>query len=296
MCFSIAVDQPYAPFTHQPGSTLRIPGTSLEAVIYPSKLTIGNFSIEVPLKESAREFTAILDLKKGAIFVTVKTAIDYFRYRIRANSEGITILFDRGWKKSFFIPCGVKRVEVSEQLSTGSYKKQEWEQIQKRGDLKEILPIWFMAACWFEEGKLPSNLIESFKEGFTAIFAPKKDQSYTGYKGMAASFPLADFRALFATHQDGMITLMESALALLVSGRLQNLKIDTLFTADLLWSNKALKQAILKPLISGVCNINFPGKACRLRLNKKDKGRILTRGESLSFSLGQPLFLDRFTK
>ena len=296
MCFSIAIDQPYAPFTHQPGSSLRIPGTSLEAVIYPSKIIIGNFSIELPLGETADSFTALLDLKKGAIFVTVKTPIDYFRYRIRSGGEGVTILFDRGWKKSFFIPCAVKRIDVLEKLSTGNYKKQEWEQIQKRGDLKEILPIWFMAACWFQEGSLPINLIESFKEGFSAIFAPNNKECHTGYKGLPAGFPIADFRAFFASYHASIITIMGSIPSLLVSGRVQNLKIENLFRVDILWSNGSLKKCIIMPLESRTCTLVFPGKTCRLRLNKRDKGSIFKRGDSFLFSLGKPLFLDRFTK
>ena len=89
---------------------------------------------------------------------------------------------------------------------------------------------------------------------------------------------------------------MGSIPSLLVSGRVQNLKIENLFRVDILWSNGSLKKCIIMPLESRTCTLVFPGKTCRLRLNKRDKGSIFKRGDSFLFSLGKPLFLDRFTK
>lgn len=295
MCFSIAIDQPYAPFTHEPGATLRIPGTNREAIIYPGRLEIGEFSFDLPLEERAVDFTALLDLKKGAIFVNVRTKSAYFRYRIKAAAvdEGITVVFDRGLRKRFFIPCVVEKPKSFAWLSTGVYKKQEWESVQKRGNIAEILPIWFMASQWFEEGEMPENLLATFQESFGAIFTPRAAR-HTGYKGACASFPFKDFQALFA--QYGEKSLRLSFPHYLACGRVQNLTVDSDFSLDLLWSNKQLKQAIIRPFVDQTCTLHFPGKSCRLRFNKKDKGRTLLSGETLSFIAKQRLFLDRFTK
>lgn len=296
MCFSIKIDQPYAPFTHKPGAKIPIPGTDLFALIYPAKVLIGAFSFILPLEERAKEFTAILDLKKGAIFVTVKTKSAYFRYRIKAEGEGAVLLFDRGIKKRALIPCAVKRPLCLEQISSGVYKKQEWELVQKRGDLKEILPLWFMASQWFEKGEEPQDLVESFQEGFRAIFAPQEEEVYTGYKGSKASFPLKALRSYFAHYEKNRLELLPKVPACLTCGRAERLNLENLFSIDLLWSNARLKQAIITPHETGSALLVFPGKECRLRLKKKDPGTVIRSGESLSYTADQRLYLDRFTK
>lgn len=256
MCFAIKIDQPYALFSRRPPLTWPIPGTNLMATLSPHELVIEGFSVSIPVGEAS--FSAFLDLKKGEIRVFIKEGALYFRYRIKAQGDGIHIIFDRGQKKRYFIPCVVTRPMRLEELSCGVYKKPEVERVKERGELREILPFRFMGAQWFSHN-FPFSTGQSF----------------------------ADLRRLFV---DEGITIP----AKLPCGRVTNLLWDETLEVDFLWSNGRLQKVILTPLVSGERPFFFPGESCRLRYGKKDKGTLVKKGQILSFKKGIKLFLDRF--
>lgn len=287
MRFKIKIDQPYAPFTHQPGAHIPVPGTDLVAVIDPARLEIGEFVLDLPLTSHVTDFSAHLDLKKGIIFVYVTCGKEYWRYHIKAAGQGIHIVFDRGFTKRFLIPATVTRPLFLEEISTGIYKNQEWERLIKRGDLKEIIPLWFMASQWYKKDH-PPEALGDFTMGFSALFYPKK-REMTGYKGPDGVFPLTYLRSLFAQLEGDCLTLMPSLPKPLVCGRAK-LRLGDNCLVEMLWSNGALKKAVITPFMDQEVILDFPGKSCRFL------GKEARKGQLLSCKKGIKLFLDHFSK
>lgn len=303
MHFKITIDQPYVPYTKRFGAFIPIPGSSCIAQVFPAKLCIFDESHNVVLEEAIAltdqitDFSTHLDLKKGAIFVYVKSRQQYFRYQIKTKEDGIHIRFDRGSKKRLFIKAVTKRPRFLEELATGVYKSPEWEALIRRADPKEITPLWFMASQWYErEGEMR---VEDFAARFDTLFYPR-EQKESGYKGLPGVFPLSTLRALFCTFSQGHLALLPDLPSYMKCGRAR-LLLEDKFIVELLWSNGALKKVILTPLCDQEITLSFPGIACRLRGTLGKKGQILRANNverclSISCQKGIKLFLDHFSK
>ena len=285
MGFAIQINQLYAPFTRTAGQFFQLFGTDQTVQIFPEKLVVGDqFLLEIPLSSRVTSFEAFQDLKKGIITVYIKEKV-YWRYTISTKPDGIQIFFERGkegFKKDYFLPSVVKKPETLELVSCGVYKKQEWEKILRRSDLKEILPLFFLASQWYKgKPREEKELVEGFFNDFTGILCPKKTA--------LSHESLREFFVVFDPH----LHLLPKVLT--DCGRAKNLHAGKALV-DLEWRSWKLQKAVVLPTEDLTFSVPNPFKSCRLRLNAKDRGRVLKKGQILTFEKGIKVFLDRFEK
>jgi hypothetical protein len=162
------------PFSHLPGIKCLLPLSWWQVEVFPAGLQFQslvdpNHKMQVSLSVSGpvEEFTAEVDLEKGAIRVFGMTQKGYLRYQIRRQPDGIALEFEKlpsggiecvdhhseqryPMSEKHTVLLKVPREHPShplslERLSLGMHKAQDWELICRRKDLKEIFPIWLRA-------------------------------------------------------------------------------------------------------------------------------------------------------
>lgn len=167
------------PFSHLPGTSFVLPGSSLVLEIYPTMIRVDDISGPLPknlgnisfdFEGPILNFTAIQDLVNGSLSVFGDSAEGYFRYAIHslANGTGICISLEKAlrtinircsepWKiskdtlekgeklilgESIQTHGAMSSFTSTERLSLGSHKLQDWELVNRRLSFIEIFPIW----------------------------------------------------------------------------------------------------------------------------------------------------------
>ncbi len=172
----IAISEPLCPFSHNPGTTLIIPGTFLRLRVFPTRLQVEDCSSNRPeplhvfdfqLTGRVKDFTAKLDLERGMVTVSGHFKEGFVRYRIapagdplacylqmeKCRETGVRIasrnlvLFPKSsilitpesLTAGAFSPVFKKN---EERLSLGCHKLQDFDLAKRRASLVEILPFW----------------------------------------------------------------------------------------------------------------------------------------------------------
>ena len=195
----------FHPFSHQPGVEALVPGTAFAVKVFPTQIHLFSEKVEhiwrFDFTGPIEGFTVIQDLEKGRIVVFGKAQEGYFRFFIRGVREGIELYLDKKIgmhvNNTFMEPKQSLLFNIEtdtfkppmERLCLGVHKKQEWELIQKRGSLCEILPLWFqIGQSWGQswdqscahssqespQKSLPENFLSLFRAGFSGMFVPQK--------------------------------------------------------------------------------------------------------------------------
>lgn len=169
----ITIAEKLKPFDHTPGTTTILPGSTFSIAVFPTLIRLYDLSsskldllaeIEATIKGPVVDFTVQLDLERGVISVFGKSAGGYFRYCIKATSDGKGVFFDverAAFPLNFIKEDKPLPIEIhgflldlgsldktpykpapSDRLSLGNHKLQDWTMIKRRSDLKEIMPIW----------------------------------------------------------------------------------------------------------------------------------------------------------
>lgn len=156
----ITIAERQRPFSHTPGTRCLIPGTSLRATVYPTRVMLHDLSVYpytmqgdyfLPLRGPVKDFTVQLDLEKGQIVAWGHYAEGYLRYRIgKGNSNKSYSLWLEKWPEAagsspefFSASPELKEQPLSlERLSLGCHKAQDWDLVLRRNDSSEILPYW----------------------------------------------------------------------------------------------------------------------------------------------------------
>jgi len=168
----IKIAQRLKPFSHLPGTRTLIPGSTVLAEIYPTRLRLYDFSsIEPVLKAEVAfsltkvvDFTVQLDLEKGRVAVFGKSGEEFFRYFLHAaNDLDLPALrldkFQADLEPLLGTPCQLDRKtivfspnpkeiayytpELGERIFLGVDKKQNWERALERNDPREMFPFLF---------------------------------------------------------------------------------------------------------------------------------------------------------
>lgn len=115
-----------------------------------------------------------------------------------SDLDGVILSTEEGQKTLF---QDLDRPFQSERISFGSHKSQDWDAIRKRGDLKEILPLWYKLGTFYpvkgdvlpgsllyqllheeDRNKLPELFLQTYYAGFSSYFVPRRtDLDYHGY-------------------------------------------------------------------------------------------------------------------
>jgi hypothetical protein len=207
-------------FSHEAGTYALIPLTNVSVTIFPCKIAIANKEIYFPtLKGPVDDFTIMQDLEKGFITVYGTTIEGYFRYRLFSYDNNIRMHFEKLWQPTIelAIKSRFKKEKISvkekgfldininhftfakgqEILSLGVNKTLDINLVQRRCDMKEILPLWLFIGSTmnFKEENhdgnmallhditklidnnqkhlLENSFMSAFKASFDGMFVPK---------------------------------------------------------------------------------------------------------------------------
>ena len=172
----------YKPFSHSPGTTCFIPGTSCEVRAYPTAVFVGTLQIEWKLTGLIKDFTLVQDLERGEVNIYGFAKEGYFSYTLFHKEGWIVVQLDRALQgflkgyvqepsvheiflqpkerlslKSMSLECGIVCKDQSrglERISFGNHKAQEWESIRRRKNPLEYLPFWFALGQQIPCGKI----------------------------------------------------------------------------------------------------------------------------------------------
>lgn len=170
----ICISERLRPFSHTPGISTILPGSEYLVQIFPCLIRIFQLCQSTPLfvtelslhlKGPIQQFTVWNDLEKGRLTVSGKTTEGWICYDLIGSEQGkeIFIKVDRAPTSGFpFSQNGIHHclsqketitlvesnqksalfsVPSCDRLSLGIHKKQDWDLIKRRFDLKEIFPL-----------------------------------------------------------------------------------------------------------------------------------------------------------
>ncbi|MCC5832672.1 MAG: hypothetical protein JJU12_06490 [Chlamydiales bacterium] len=327
MAPSIRIAARLRPFSHLSKTSCLIPGTDLVVEAYPARIFLkdlkGNvikeiiLDIEGPLKR----FTVMQDLERGCVTLFSE------RYRFHLLSEG---------RVSYAKNPGLPPLPISERLSLGSHKKQDWEAIRKRLDFREIFPLWFrlgslltlperrepnegifslLEACREAvDAHQPERVVPAFERlflaGFGGLLVPRlTDDEYQGIlppdRGEATGSPLhllsegaALIRSLFVAASDNEIALLPNLPPEFFAGRMVNLLCPPYGELDLEWSKKTIRRLVFKAVKDSEIHFHLRSgiRRYRLRRSRQDRGEQRVIGEPLEINSGSTYLLDQFEK
>ena len=215
------------PYSHVPGASCYLPGSSLLCVVYPTRLEIWSDHclavLEFHYFGLLKQFTVTADLEAFAVIVSGFAEKGYFRYTLRALETGFVCEFvkkpqdldvavshleyqlEKVENRYTFSQSSQKQVKIPERerLSLGCSKSQDVEMIFRRQDIREIVPLWYFYAqsvhaedatysSHYDAMTMQKMLQDISCAGFKSIFVPQiADEQYQGFhhpiKGIASS-------------------------------------------------------------------------------------------------------------
>lgn len=338
----ITIAERLRPFSHLPGTLCPIPGTSLAVQVFPSKICLYSLAtatpaflreIDVALPCPMKEFSVMVDIERPSIAVWGWCEKIFVRYRIVANTskDDIVIMQEKG-PEWLFLATQKQSLPTThfERLSLGCHKKQDWELVRRRNDLKEILPHWFAlgqlapqsvdrggesllndarkAIVAREPDAAAKALLSTFQAGFQTLLAPQLiDSNRNGFAHppVDAASPLVLLsegakliRSLFFSVDSNRATILPCLPTMFHCGRVVDLVWEGKGLIDMEWTKKLIRRLHFKATADGIVTFQFSKEMVSFRLwaDTKDKGRRLKCGESFEVKAGKVYRIDRFEK
>ncbi len=197
------------PYSHTPGASVLIPGSSWSVKGFPTRLEFTNLitqkhlSLDFCLTGLMENFTLVQDLEKRAVLLFGTAEEGYVRLMIVHKDNEIIITAKRTppggltIKGKKLAPKQTLEIKVDEQgylppyverLSFGCHKAQDVDLMRRRMEMEEILPFWFSLGqltpatpCSHDEGTLTllkpiiacqrTDAIKHFEKLFAAGFS-----------------------------------------------------------------------------------------------------------------------------
>lgn len=269
-----------------------IPGTDVVVRAYPTRIYVGEKLFEINIEGPLKQFTVMQDLERGCVTVFSEK----YRYYVLPTLE--------------VVEKRPPTLENLERLELGVNKKQEWEAIDKRCDLKEILPFWFRLGSLLDvppretpdEGLFAllkrGEFEKLFLAGFGDLLVPRsRDTDYQGIvpDSETPGSPLyllsvgaKAIRALFVTADETSLTLPKNPFA---SGRFLNLRCP-FGELDYEWSKKQVRTVKIRASCDLALTLHLAPAIKRFRC----EGKIYNRGDLLEIKSGGHYVLDQFQK
>ena len=225
-----------------------------------------------------------------------KSVVKSFSGEVLEEGEGGRVLFQE-----------LEKPFRGERLSFGVAKSQDVDLIRRRGDLKEILPLWYKLGTYYsyasgetvgsgsllyelmhetDPHKLEALLLSLYYAGFSPFFVPRsEDSEHHGFKlpPLAGENPLllltegtAAIRRMIVEEREGTIFVLPHLPPLFSAGRLIEAPLSQ-GTISIEWTKYFIRRVICK----GV------GEEARLRFPKEVKSYRVK-------SLGKTLYFDNF--
>lgn len=189
-----------------------------------------------------------------------------------------------------------------ERLSFGNHKNQDLDAIRRRGDLKEILPIWFKLGSFYKKegeikpgsllyslmhetdrNKLADLFLKTYYAGFDAYFVPRRlDSDKHGYEHP----PLVDeplialithgrdvIKRMLVEEKEGTLHILPCLPSLFHHGRLIETPLQ-LGTLSIEWTKHFLRKVIFTAHTEEDCeevDIRFPKEVKQYRVKASGK-------------------------
>ncbi|MBX7067585.1 MAG: hypothetical protein K1X28_10185 [Parachlamydiales bacterium] len=312
------------PFSHTPGMSCVIPKSNGVIEAFPTLLRINGKEWKIAITGPVHGFTLQQDLERDCVYVFGKAKEGYFRLRIESHDDRFQIVSEKGPLKNGEIRAenAISTMNRFERLSLGSHKAQDWDLVQRRGDLKEILPTLFYLGqkiphvapqpltgtavlLNLPEGreKLEEALLAFIKAGFKNMLVPRLvDDQHQGFvpEGDAKGNPIfliqegsKMIRSLFFRQNERRLSFLPHLPISFDAGRMVGLIAPGIGEIDLEWSKKLLRRAVIRAAVSGEVIVELQKEIKTFRISKKKK---IKRGEPLLLEAGKTYHLDRFEK
>lgn len=321
---TIQISERLKPFSHLPGAACLLPGTCLQVQAFPSLIRIGSHEIRLPVTGPVQGFTLQQDLEKNCVYVFGKAIEGYFRLRIVGSDGGIEMIVEKGPLQGVQIceeiPFFLR--QPMERLSLGNHKEQDWDQVLKRFDLKELLPIFFCLAQkippipvqpltgtarllnWPKERSLIAPGLEKFfKAAFNRLFIPRlvddehqglvPDEAVVGNPFYLIQEGAKRVRELFFVQEERRLQFLPSLPIPLDCGRMIGVQALGIGQIDFEWSKKTLKRVVIRANMSGEILFDLPKELKSFRVNRKERQQ---GGDPLFIQAGMSYFIDQFQK
>lgn len=299
----IRIGKKLLPFSHKPGCRMLIPGTSFVVRAFPALIRIETLEGEI-IKERAysvtpplKQFTCRQDLERGCVTVYSESYCVHIKPDLTITQT-----------KHPHLPP----LSSQENLSFGSHKQQDFEMIRRRGDLKEILPIWFRLGSLLKlppletlpkEGmcslvnrceeailsKKPERIAPAFYllflAGFEELMLPcLKDTGYQGILHDSSPIPKLSplylltegarlIRSLFVQQQGEAISLLPALPPEFFAGRMCGVQCPPWGSLDFEWSKKQLRQVHFFARTSGKLRFLFPSDLHSFRFRQQKENK-----------------------
>lgn len=302
------------PFSHVPGTSLVLPGSTIVLQIFPTLLRTPNAEVQIKLTGPVNGFTIIQDLEKCEVRVLGHAEEGYFCYLCRAD-RGLELL--KGNISFSPLTFNSSIPSSNERLSLGSHKKQDWTLIQRRESLEEILPLWFrlgqltpaeeasgglLQLCQEQSRQtvIPA-LLNLFRAGFSELLVPRlQDTQYQGFTippiGRGSPFGLLSegarlIRSLFIQQDNSTLSILPKLPPQFHAGRMTGIRCPPFGELDLEWSKKEVRRLIFRAESDGELHFTFPKGVNSFRLNRQER---LVCGSPIPIQKNLEYFLDNF--
>lgn len=283
----IKITQRYCPFSHTPGAECLVPGTNCIVQAFPTLIRLDGKEIPLDVKGPVRGFTLEQDLEHDRVRVFGKARDGHFCHTF--GSDNKTPVFER--------------------LSFGVHKQLDWDLVQRRMDLSEILPLLFILGQKVPQEKV-SHLYQTLEEfetlimaGFRGILVPvERDERYLGL-ALDEMPPLTrlrksylSIRRLFVFEED-KIHILPNLLKPFHAGRVTGLALESC-DMDLEWTKRKLRRVNIIATKDAEISFHWPKevKNFRLKMGVKGRGEMFSAEDSLAIQAGKRYFLDKFQK
>ena len=313
MKISIAVR--YRPFSHEAGASCLLPRTGLVIQAFPTLIRVGRFEVALPLHGPIKEFTLQQDLEKGCVFVFGIAKEGRFRIRIEAMADGIHWTAE---KAPALIPAALwwnhegafLAHAPTMRFSLGCHRAQDMEQVWRRFDLQELLPLLYRLSQWTPAYPSPNLKLcelgfeELLRGAFRSILTPSwTDERHQGLLPTETALP--DLPPAALVHELGLrirkLLICDSEMSIVLAnphfpfGRCLDLSLSHVGSIDLEWSKHSLRKVILRTKASGKLRLQTPYRSFRLRASLREKGKVHSR-DLIEVEENHIYYLDRFQK
>lgn len=313
------------PFSHRPGVEMLIPKTRDVATIYPTRVVCPDQVYTHPFSGPVENFVAFQDLERECIIISGHARQGYFRLWL--GEEGL--FYDRDQTALLEKKMMKKTLPVSKtpflRLSLGCHKSPNWDFVQARFSLSEILP-YFLRLSEVTPGKnaslsslepLEQALSEENMELFYSRFSDVLRARFHNLLVPHFFDPLFQGLPVVDDQQGEQFFLLKTMGQLLLRsfvdkdrilcgapkqfpfGRLLHVRVDQ-GHMHLEWSKKMIRRMVFCAEQQGEKAFIFAeAKEFRCRWTKQgvvQKEQRVKVGTSLCFQEGEHLWLDRFTK
>jgi hypothetical protein len=302
----IAIRQRYRPYSHLPGARCLLPGTCFVIQAFPTLIRVeGIWEQVLDLRGPVHEFTLQQDLEQGCVSIWGIAQEGPMRLKVQARAHTIEVtgFLNRRipYQGAFHQP-----LFPLERLSLGSHRAQDWPQLLRRFDLREILPVLFHLGQWtppVTTDLLEIELTSFLRAHFSHILVPRvHDDEHQGLQmemNREQVAPPCAFLSQVHHHIRGLFfrqkkhTFQFLPRSSFTAGRMTDVRVEGIGLLDFEWRERnRVRSFMLRATHDG--EIRIAHGSFRVRTSRQEKSFRVEQGASLSIHAGGVYFADRF--